>query len=84
MKKYIIKDFKRRILFRRDEKKKLLLKAILNNRNITIAIRMEAQYLLSKLPKNSSIVRIRNRSQINGRPRGVLRKYGIDRISFRE
>jgi small subunit ribosomal protein S14 len=45
---------------------------------------MEAQYFLSKLPKDSSIVRIRNRSPINGKPRGVLRKYGIDRITFRE
>lgn len=84
MKKYLIKDLKRRKLVKKYEKKKLLLKAILSNINIPIKLRMEAQFLLSKLPRNSSIVRIRNRSLINGKSRGVLRKYGVDRITFRE
>lgn len=84
MKKYLIKDLKRRKIFTKYEKKKLVLKAILNNRNGPIGQRMEAQFLLSKLPKDSSIVRIRNRSIINGKSRGVLRNYGIDRITFRE
>ena len=82
--KHLIKDLNRRKLIKKDEKKKLLLKAILNNINIPIWLRMEAQFLLSKLPKNSSIVRIRNRSLINAKPRGMLRKYGIDRVTFRE
>lgn len=84
MKKHLIKDLKRRKLVKKYEKKKLLLKAILSNINIPIRLRMEAQFLLSKLPRNSSIVRVRNRSLINGKSRGVLRKYGIDRITFRE
>ena len=84
MKKHLIKDLKRRKLIKKYEKKKLLLKAILSNINIPIKLRMEAQYLLSKLPKNSSIIRIRNRSLINGKPRGILNKYGLDRITFRE
>lgn len=84
MKKHLIKDLKRRKLVIKYEKKKLLLKAIISNINIPIKLRMEAQFLLSKLPRNSSIVRIRNRSLINGKSRGVLRKYGIDRITFRE
>ena len=84
MKKHLIKDLKRRKLVKKYEKKKLLLKAILSNINIPIRLRMEAQFLLSKLPRNSSIVRVRNRSLINGKSRGVLWKYGIDRITFRE
>jgi small subunit ribosomal protein S14 len=84
MRKYLIKDLKRRKLVKKYEKKKLLLKAILSNINIPIKLRMEAQFLLSKLPRNSSVVRIRNRSLINGKSRGVLRKYGIDRVTFRE
>jgi succinate dehydrogenase (ubiquinone) iron-sulfur subunit len=84
MKKHLIKDFKRRKLVKKYEKKNLLLKAILSNIDIPIKLRMEAQFLLSKLPRNSSIVRIRNRSLINGKSRGILRKYGIDRITFRE
>ncbi len=43
----------------------------------------EAMILLQKLPKNSSPVRYRNRSNISGRPRGYIRQFGIDRIEFR-
>ena len=39
---------------------------------------------LQKLPKNSSPSRWKNRSQETGRPRGYMRKFGMDRISFRE
>ena len=43
-----------------------------------------AQRKLTKLPKNSSAVRLRNRCSITGRPRAYLRKYGVSRITFRE
>jgi small subunit ribosomal protein S14 len=39
---------------------------------------------LSRLPRDSSPVRLRNRDQVDGRPRGYLRKAGISRIRFRE
>jgi len=39
---------------------------------------------LSKLPKNSSKVRLHNRCSITGRPRGYMRQFGISRIQFRE
>ncbi len=39
---------------------------------------------LEKLPKNSSRIRIRNRCNVTGRPRGVYRKFGLSRITFRE
>lgn len=38
---------------------------------------------LNALPKNSSAVRVRNRDQADGRPRGYLRKAGVSRIRFR-
>jgi len=40
--------------------------------------------LLDKLPKNSSKVRLRNRCQLTGRPRGYMGAYGICRIRFRD
>ena len=40
--------------------------------------------LLDKLPKNSSKVRLRNRSQLTGRPRGFIRQFGICRVRFRD
>ncbi len=39
---------------------------------------------LQKLPKNSSKVRLHNRCQITGRPRGYMRQFGISRVTFRE
>ncbi len=39
---------------------------------------------LQKLPKNASPVRLHNRCQITGRPRGYMRIFGISRINFRE
>lgn len=44
----------------------------------------KAQKQLSKLPRNSSPVRIRNRCSVTGRPRAHLRKFGLSRITFRE
>ncbi len=39
---------------------------------------------LQKLPRNSSPVRLKNRCQVTGRPRGYLRAFGLSRIKFRE
>jgi len=38
---------------------------------------------LDKLPRNSSKVRLHNRCQITGRPKGYMRKFGINRYLFR-
>ena len=39
---------------------------------------------LEKLPKNSNPIRVRNRCNLTGRPRGYYRKFGLSRISLRE
>jgi len=39
---------------------------------------------LSKLPRNSSKVRLHNRCKLTGRPKGYIRAYGISRLTFRE
>ena len=44
----------------------------------------EAVLELSKLPRNASPTRVRNRCQINGRPRGYMREFGISRVMFRQ
>ena len=44
----------------------------------------EAVVELSKLPRNASPTRLRNRCQINGRPRGYMREFGISRVMFRQ
>ncbi len=39
---------------------------------------------LDKLPKNSSRVRLHNRCKLSGRPKGYMRKFGINRVMFRK
>lgn len=39
---------------------------------------------LSRLPRNSSKVRLRNRCKLTGRPRGYMRQFGLSRNTFRE
>lgn len=39
---------------------------------------------LAKLPRDSSPARRRSRDQIDGRARGVLSRFGLSRVRFRE
>ena len=39
---------------------------------------------LDDLPKNSSKVRLKNRCQLTGRPKGYVRYFGISRIALRD
>jgi len=64
--------------------KRAELKKILSSPDTTDEEFYLAQRKLTKLPRNSSQVRLRNRCSITGRPRAYLRKYGVSRITFRE
>ncbi len=39
---------------------------------------------LDKLPKNASPVRLKNRCQLTGRPKGYIRYFGVSRIVLRD
>ena len=39
---------------------------------------------LDKLPRNSNPIRLHNRCQLTGRPKGYMRKFGLCRVKFRE
>lgn len=39
---------------------------------------------LDKLPRNASPVRLHNRCQISGRPKGYMRQFGVCRNMFRD
>ena len=64
--------------------KRKKLKNIVMNKKLSSEERFNAQMKLSKLPRNSSKIRIRNRCEITGRPRGVYRKLKISRITLRQ
>jgi len=49
------------------------------------AIKAAGDYAaLDLIPKNVSPVRLKNRCQMTGRPRGYMRYFGISRIAFRD
>ncbi len=64
--------------------KRAELKKILANPQTTEEEFYAAQRKLTKLPRNSSRVRLKNRCSISGRPRAYIRKFGLSRITFRE
>ena len=64
--------------------KRKALKDTAENEALSLEERFEARLKLSKLPRNSSAVRIRNRCLITGRPRAFYRKMKISRIALRE
>ena len=80
----INKNNKRIKLAEKFFKKRQDLKKIVMDKKLTLEERFKAQQKLSKLPRNSSKIRVRNRCQITGRPHGVYRKLKISRIALRQ
>ena len=80
----IERNLKRIKLVKKFEKKRKKLKQIIKNKKLPLNERFAAQLKLSKLPKNSSKIRVRNRCEITGRPHGVYRKLKISRIALRQ
>ena len=80
----IQRNLKRIKMAKKFANKRKKLKAIVNNKKLPLNERFAAQLKLSKLPKNSSKTRIRNRCEITGRPHGVYRKLKISRIALRQ
>ena len=78
------RNLKRIRMAKKFDKKRKKLIAITNNKKLPLIERFAAQLKLSKLPKNSSKTRIRNRCEITGRPHGVYRKLKISRIALRQ
>lgn len=49
------------------------------------ALKAEGNFAaLDLLPKNASPVRLKNRCQLTGRPKGFMRHFGISRVIFRD
>lgn len=80
----IEKNNRRRKLAKQKEAKRKALKAIIMNKETSMEERFAAVMKLAKMPRNSSKVRIRNRCELTGRPRGYYRKFKLSRIALRE
>ena len=80
----IERNLKRIKMSNRFASKRKKLKTIIKNKKLPLNERFAAQLKLSKLPKNSSKIRVRNRCEVSGRPHGVYRKLKISRIALRD
>lgn len=81
--KIVANDRRRQLVLRyaarRDE-----LRSASRDMSLTLEERMAASRSLSRLPRDSAPVRVRNRDQVDGRPRGYLGIAGLSRIRFRQ
>ena len=80
----LLKDANLRTLVARVEYRRLLYKAILQDRSLPQPLRYEFMFKLNKVSKKSSAVRTKNRCVMTGRGKGVLRTFKCSRIALRE
>ncbi|MCF7698133.1 30S ribosomal protein S14 [Loktanella sp. M215] len=82
-KSMIEREKKREKLVAQYAEKRASLKAIINDQEKPVEERFKATLALTKLPRNSSAVRLHNRCQLTGRPHAYYRKLKISRIALR-
>ena len=80
----IEKNRRRSRLAQRFLAKRNRLKAVAKDKSLDAEERFAAQLSLAQLPRNSAPVRVRNRCEISGRPRGYYRKFKLSRIALRD
>jgi small subunit ribosomal protein S14 len=78
------REVKRAKLVVKYAEKRMALKAIISDINVTDEERFDAVLKLQQLPRDSSPSRKQNRCRVTGRPHGFLRKFGLSRIKLRE
>ena len=64
--------------------KRMRLKAMVRDKALPIEERFNAGLKLSEMPRNGARIRLRNRCEVTGRPRGDYRKFNMSRIALRD
>ena len=80
----IQREAKREALVAKYAKKREELNAIITDAKRSDEERYIARLEFQKLPRNAAPVRLRNRCNLTGRPRGTFRKFGLARSKIRE
>jgi len=75
---------KRRQTVEKYAKRRAELIAQAKDQHRSLEERFEARLKIQALPRNASPVRLRNRCEMTGRPRGVYRKFGLGRGMLRQ
>ncbi|GAA1739298.1 30S ribosomal protein S14 [Aeromicrobium alkaliterrae] len=80
----IVQNERRKEIVARYAERRAELRRASKDVNLSMEERIEASRALARLPRDSAAVRVRNRDQVDGRPRGHVGKTGLSRIRFRE
>ena len=80
----VVKNIQRQKTVEKFKEKRQELLLIIKNPKTSIEEKRLAYMKLEKLPRDANPIRIRNRCNLTGRPRGYYRKFGLSRISLRE
>ena len=80
----IERNKKRRKMAAQYAERRAELKSQARDESLSLEERFQARLKLAALPRNASPVRIRNRCEVSGRPRGFYRKLKLSRIALRE
>jgi small subunit ribosomal protein S14 len=83
-KSMIARENKRNKLVQQYALKRKSLKEIIRAPNSSFEEKEVAHFKLQKLPRDSSVARLRNRCKLTGRPHGYYRKFGLSRNKLRE
>ncbi|MDQ7909945.1 30S ribosomal protein S14 [Phytohabitans sp. ZYX-F-186] len=78
------RDKRRAVLVERYADRRADLKRLISAPGTDPDTRADAVRQLAALPRDSSPVRRRSRDLVDGRPRGVLSRFGLSRVRFRE
>lgn len=78
------RDKKRRRLAAQYAKRRAALRAAVRDASLAPDERFAASLKLAAMPRNGAKVRLRNRCEVSGRPRGYYRKFRLSRIALRE
>jgi small subunit ribosomal protein S14 len=83
-KSMIARETKRKQLVKKFGVKRDALKETIRDPNTSFEDKEAAQLKLQKMPRDSSVTRVRNRCNLTGRPHGYYRKFGLSRNKLRE
>ncbi|MFD4507485.1 30S ribosomal protein S14 [Streptomyces sp. NPDC058457] len=80
----IAKNERRQEVVARYAVRRAELKEIIRRPSSTEAERLAAGRELRGQPHDASATRVRNRDQVDGRPRGYFRAFGLSRVNLRD
>ena len=78
------KNKRRSRMVARDAGRRARLKETARDQSLAAEDRFAAVLKLAEMPRNGAKIRVRNRCELSGRPRGVYRRFKLSRVALRE